>query len=86
MLHSAAKTYSLNEHTSEQMTEIFHQDVDGTKLEHKKLLNRRNWCAVREQLQDEQLKFTLRVENLNHVGVQKYPILVDKLHTTPREE
>ncbi|KAG0246790.1 hypothetical protein B0O80DRAFT_496385 [Mortierella sp. GBAus27b] len=78
-LHKASKTYKLNEHTSEQMTEIFHQDVDGKTLEHKKLLNRRNWCEVRERITDQQLKFTLRVENPDHVGTQKYPIVVDSL-------
>ena len=72
------------------MTEIFHEDVDGSPLEKKKLLNRRNWCEVRElvgdhhhqkQHQEDQLQFTLRVENLDHVGVTKYPIVVDYLHT-----
>lgn len=84
-LHVASKTYALNEYTSEEMTEIFQQDVDGQPLENKKLLNRRNWCEVRERVPEEQLKFTLRVENLDHVGTQKYPIVVDSLKL-PREE
>ncbi|KAI8606710.1 hypothetical protein EDD21DRAFT_78537 [Dissophora ornata] len=84
-LHKTAKTYTLNEYTSEQMTEIFHEDVDGKPLEQKKLLNRRNWCEVRERSSEQQLKFTLRVENTDHVGVQKYPIIVDSLRPTPRE-
>ncbi|KAF9145749.1 hypothetical protein BGX30_007061 [Mortierella sp. GBA39] len=89
-LHTSSKTYSLNDSTSEQMTDIFDKDVDGSSLEKKKLLNRRNWCEVRELLgdhhhqkqhQDDQLQFTLRVENLDHVNVTKYPIVVDYLHT-----
>ncbi|KAG0254608.1 hypothetical protein BG011_005630 [Mortierella polycephala] len=85
-LHSASKTYTLNEYTSEQMTEIFTTDVDGSPLNNKKLLNRRNWCEVREVYNDQQLKFTLRVENLDHVGVTEYPIVVDRLHAVPKEE
>ncbi|KAF9956054.1 hypothetical protein BGZ72_003080 [Mortierella alpina] len=85
-LHSCSKTYALNEYTSEEMTEIFHEDVDGAPLENKKLLNRRNWCEVREAFEAQQLKFTIRVENLDHVGTKKYPIVVDRLFATPHEE
>ncbi|CAO3565933.1 unnamed protein product [Mortierella alpina] len=88
-LHGCSKTYELNEYTSEEMSEIFHEDVDGAALENKKLLNRRNWCEVRETLEAEQLKFTIRVENLDHVGTKKYPIVVDRFFAAaaaPREE
>ncbi|KAF9570146.1 hypothetical protein BGW38_008777 [Lunasporangiospora selenospora] len=81
-LHSSSKTYELNEYTSEKMTKIFPEDVDGSPLENQKLLNRRNWCSVRESEALEQLKFTLHVENVDHVGAKKYLILVNKLHTT----
>src|SRR5690554_5267069 len=74
-LHKASKTYVLNEYTSEEMTEIFHNDVNGEELQHKKLLNRRNWCEVRE-LSGMELEFTLHVEKLDHVGSEKYPVLV----------
>ncbi|KAG0026777.1 hypothetical protein BGZ82_009301 [Podila clonocystis] len=84
-LHATSKTYALNEYTSEQMTEIFDKDVDGTPLENKKLLNRRNWCSVREYHEQSQLKFTIRVENIDHVGTQKYPIFVEPLTVAPRE-
>ncbi|KAF9135591.1 hypothetical protein BGW39_001917 [Mortierella sp. 14UC] len=82
-LHKSAKTYPLNEHTSEEMTEIFHQDVNGQELENKMLLNRRNWCEVRE-LSGLELEFTLRVENEDHSGTRKYPILVDRLEVASR--
>ncbi|KAF9899970.1 hypothetical protein BX616_002756 [Lobosporangium transversale] len=78
-LHKTSKTYKLNEYTSEEMTEIFQQDVDGSPLENKKLLNRRNWCEVREKRAEEQLKFSLHVENLDHIGAQKYRLFVDSL-------
>lgn len=84
-LHATSKTYALNEYTSEQMTEIFDKDVDGTPLDNKKLLNRRNWCSVREYHEKSQLKFTIRVENIDHVGTQKYPIFVEPLTVAPRE-
>lgn len=84
-LHKSAETYKLNEWTSEEMTDIFHQDVDGQDLEHKKLLNRRNWCEVR-QLSGMELEFTLHVENLDHVGSKKYPIRVDRLEGPEREQ
>ncbi|KAG0290551.1 hypothetical protein BGZ96_005972 [Linnemannia gamsii] len=83
-LHKSAETYDLNEYTSEEMTEIFHQDVNGEELEHKMLLNRRNWCEVRE-LSGLELEFTIRVENLDHSGTRKYPILVDRLEIAARE-
>jgi hypothetical protein len=83
-LHKSAKTYPLNEHTSEEMTEIFNQDVTGEDLEHKMLLNRRNWCEVRE-LSGLELEFTIRVENEDHSGTRKYPILVDRLEVATRE-
>ncbi|KAG0366300.1 hypothetical protein BGZ54_005559 [Gamsiella multidivaricata] len=63
-LHNASKTYILNEYTSEEMTEIFHQDL----------------------VNEGQLKFTLRVENVDHVGTKQYPIIVDSLQLAPREE
>ncbi|KAF9365180.1 hypothetical protein BGX34_011074 [Mortierella sp. NVP85] len=85
-LHKASKTYTLNEYTSEKMTSVFQQDVDGKALENKKLLNRRNWCSVRERAPEEQLRFTLRVETLDHLGTVKYPLLVDSLKPAPREE
>ncbi|KAI1313365.1 hypothetical protein EDD11_002675 [Mortierella claussenii] len=85
-LHSTSKTYTLNEYTSEEMTEIFQMDVDGRPLDNKKLLNRRNWCEVREKPELEQLKFTLRVENVDHVGATKYKIFVDSLRTSAHEE
>ncbi|KAG0336931.1 hypothetical protein BG004_007853 [Podila humilis] len=84
-LHATSKTYALNEYTSEQMTEIFDKDVDGSPLENKKLLNRRNWCSVRERHNENQLKFTIRVENVDHVGAQKYPVIVEPLTLVPRE-
>ncbi|KAG0360257.1 hypothetical protein BGZ54_009644 [Gamsiella multidivaricata] len=84
-LHSSSKTYALNDFTSEEMTEIFNQDVTGDALEHKKLLNRRNWCEVRE-LSGMELEFTIRVENLDHVGTKKYPVLVDRLESVEREQ
>jgi hypothetical protein len=68
------------------MTSVFQQDVDGKALENKKLLNRRNWCSVRERAAEEQLRFTLRVETLDHLGTVKYPLLVDSLKPAPREE
>ncbi|KAG0207139.1 hypothetical protein BGX31_002617, partial [Mortierella sp. GBA43] len=77
-LHKASKTYALNEETSEEMIDIFNQDVDGKDLEHKKLLNRRNWCEVRE-LSGLELEFTLHVENEDHCGSKKFPILVNRL-------
>ncbi|KAF9354996.1 hypothetical protein BGX34_010709 [Mortierella sp. NVP85] len=77
-LHQASKTYKLNDWTSEEMTDIFHQDVNGEELEHKKLLNRRNWCEVR-QLSGMELEFTLHVENLDHVGSKEFRIRVDRL-------
>lgn len=83
-LHRSAKTYTLNDNTSEEMTEIFNQDVTGEDLEHKKLLNRRNWCEVRE-LSGMELEFTIRVENEDHVGTKKFPILVDRLEIAERE-
>ncbi|KAF9305337.1 hypothetical protein BGZ74_010555 [Mortierella antarctica] len=83
-LHRAAKTYPLNDFTSEQMTEIFNQDVNGEDLEHKMLLNRRNWCEVRE-LSGMELEFTIRVENEDHSGTKKYPILVNRLEVEARE-
>ncbi|KAF9931996.1 hypothetical protein FBU30_009175 [Linnemannia zychae] len=83
-LHKSAKTYPLNEHTSEEMTEIFSADVNGEDLEHKMLLNRRNWCEVRE-LSGLELEFTIRVENLDHSGTKKYPIVVTRLETEARE-
>lgn len=84
-LHATSKTYSLNEYTSEEMTEIFTKDVDGSPLDNKKLLNRRNWCSVREYHDNSQLKFTIRVENIDHVGTQKYPIIVEPLTVVHRE-
>lgn len=75
----------MNDFTSEEMTEIFNQDVTGADLEHKKLLNRRNWCEVRE-LSGLELEFTIRVENEDHVGTKKYPILVDRLEIAEREQ
>ncbi|KAF9577816.1 hypothetical protein BGW38_006733, partial [Lunasporangiospora selenospora] len=83
-LHKSAKTYALNDFTSEEMTEIFNQDVTGEELEHKMLLNRRNWCEVRE-LSGIELEFTIRVENPDHVGTKKYPILVHRLEVSERE-
>lgn len=83
-LHSSAKTYPLNDTTSEQMTEIFNQDVTGEDLEHKMLLNRRNWCEVRE-LSGLELEFTIRVENEDHSGTKKYPVLVNRLEVEARE-
>jgi len=83
-LHKSAKTYPLNDYTSEEMTEIFNQDVTGEDLEHKMLLNRRNWCEVRE-LSGLELEFTIRVENEDHSGTRKYPILVDRLEVAARE-
>ncbi|KAF9102844.1 hypothetical protein BGX29_004111 [Mortierella sp. GBA35] len=83
-LHKSAKTYPLNEHTSEEMTEIFNQDVNGEELENRYLLNRRNWCEVRE-LSGLELEFTIRVENEDHSGTKKYPILVDRLEIAQRE-
>ncbi|KAG0003217.1 hypothetical protein BGZ80_005832, partial [Entomortierella chlamydospora] len=82
-LHVSSKTYKLNEYTFEEMTEIFHIDVDGCPLEKKKLLNRRNWCEVREQPTESQLTFTIRIENLNHIGAQKYPVVVKSLLPSP---
>lgn len=83
-LHRATKTYPLNDFTSEQMTEIFNQDVNGEDLEHKMLLNRRNWCEVRE-LSGLELEFTIRVENEDHSGTKKYPVLVNRLEVEARE-
>ncbi|KAF9203287.1 hypothetical protein BGZ59_001724, partial [Podila verticillata] len=83
-LHNSAKTYPLNDTTSEQMTEIFNQDVTGEDLEHKMLLNRRNWCEVRE-LSGLELEFTIRVENEDHSGTKKYPVLVNRLEIDARE-
>ncbi|KAF9195462.1 hypothetical protein BGZ51_000037 [Haplosporangium sp. Z 767] len=77
-LHASSKTYPLNEYTSEEMSDIFHKDVNGEELDNKKLLNRRNWCEVRE-LSGMELEFTLHVEKLDHVGSEKYPILVERL-------
>ncbi|KAG9327848.1 hypothetical protein KVV02_000294 [Mortierella alpina] len=77
-LHSSSKTYPLNDYTMEEMTDIFNQDVTGEDLEHKKLLNRRNWCEVRE-LSGMELEFTIRVENEDHVGTKKFPLLVNRL-------
>ncbi|KAG0047316.1 hypothetical protein BGZ83_007614 [Gryganskiella cystojenkinii] len=85
-LHNSAKTYPLNDVTSEQMTDIFNQDVTGEDLEHKKLLNRRNWCEVREHTASLELEFTIRVENEDHIGTKKYPILVDRLEKVEREQ
>ncbi|GJJ68150.1 hypothetical protein EMPS_00496 [Entomortierella parvispora] len=84
-LHRSSKTYPLNDFTSEEMTEIFNQDVTGEDLEQKKLLNRRNWCEVRE-LSGFELEFTIRIENEDHVGTKKYPILVDRLEIAEREQ
>ncbi|KAF8976558.1 hypothetical protein BGZ46_008172 [Entomortierella lignicola] len=85
-LHVSAKTYKLNEYTFEEMTDIFHKDADGAPLEKKKLLNRRNWCEVREKPEASQLTFTIRVENVDHVGVQEYPVVVSSLVATCRED
>ncbi|KAF9422644.1 hypothetical protein BGZ76_003759 [Entomortierella beljakovae] len=85
-LHASAKTYKLNEYTSEEMIDIFHEDVDGSSLEYKKLLNRRNWCEVREKPSSNQIAFTIRVENTNNIGVRKYPIVVDSLTAARRED
>lgn len=68
------------------MIKVFEQDVDGKPLEQKKLLNRRNWCSIRERVPEQQLKFTIRVENLDHVGTQGYRVVVDSLKQPPREE
>ncbi|KAF9427378.1 hypothetical protein BGZ94_005031 [Podila epigama] len=83
-LHKSSKTYPLNEFTSEQMTEVFHNDVNGEALERKYLLNRRNWCEVRE-LSGMELEFTIRVENEDHSGTTKYPIVVNRLEVEARE-
>ncbi|KAG0294719.1 hypothetical protein BGZ98_001681 [Dissophora globulifera] len=85
-LHNSAKTYPLNDFTSEQMTDIFNQDVTGEDLEHRKLLNRRNWCEVRELTAGVELEFTIRVENEDHVGSKKYPLLVERLEVGHREQ
>ncbi|KAF9208504.1 hypothetical protein BGZ49_008588 [Haplosporangium sp. Z 27] len=85
-LHQSAKTYPLNDYTSEQMTDIFNMDVTGDILEHKKLLNRRNWCEVRELVSGQELEFTIRVENHDHVGTKKYPIRVERLESAKREQ
>jgi len=77
-LHGSSKTYALNDKASEEMIDIFHQDVDGKDLEHKKLLNRRNWCEVRE-LSGMELEFTIHVENEDHVGSKRFPLAVDRL-------
>ncbi|KAF9430810.1 hypothetical protein BGZ94_003599 [Podila epigama] len=84
-LHASSRTYALNEYTSEKMTKIFEKDVDGTPLENQKLLNRRNWCEVREHHEENKLQFNLRVEKLDHIGSQKYPIIVESLSAAPRE-
>ncbi|KAF9115270.1 hypothetical protein BGX27_008391 [Mortierella sp. AM989] len=85
-LHASSKTYKLNEYTLEEMTDIFEKDVDDSPLEMKKLLNRRNWCEVREEPVGNQLTFTLRVENASFDGVREYPIVVDSLLASPRRE
>jgi len=77
-LHFSAATYQVNDYTSEEMIDIFNYDVDGTELETKKLLNRRNWCEVRE-LEGYEVEFTICVEELDHTGSKKYPLVVNRL-------
>lgn len=85
-LHKSSKTYALNDYTSEEMIDIFKQDVNGEELEHKKLLNRRNWCEVRELITGQELEFTIRVENIDHSGTRKYPLRVERLELATREQ
>ncbi|KAG0225677.1 hypothetical protein BGW41_004590 [Actinomortierella wolfii] len=77
-LHATSKVFDLNEYTKEEMLTLFDKDVEGNERDDKKMYNRRNWCEVRE-LEGAELEFTIRVENMDHVGTKKYPTLVQRL-------
>jgi len=48
LLNKRNKVHHLDEHTDEDMIPIFTHDVTGKPRNNKRLLNRRNWCSIRE--------------------------------------
>ena len=48
ILNRRNKVHHMDENTDEDMIPIFTQDVNGKPRNNKRLLNRRNWCSIRE--------------------------------------
>ncbi|KAM3088523.1 hypothetical protein ACMFMG_000159 [Clarireedia jacksonii] len=48
ILNKRNKVHHLDAETDEDMIPIFTHDVDGKPRNNKRLLNRRNWCSIRE--------------------------------------
>jgi hypothetical protein len=64
-VNRSAKVYQLNRNTHEEMLDLFEKDVNGkAPATGKKLLGRRNWCAVTREA--EALQFSIMVENQHH--------------------
>ncbi|KAI9009794.1 hypothetical protein BC832DRAFT_552498 [Gaertneriomyces semiglobifer] len=81
MLHSNAKVYDLDGATKEDMLDMFPIDVDGSQMQMKKLIGRRNYGIGTVDPKGQDVSFELRIEGVQEVGrcVSYGPVIVPPL-------
>jgi hypothetical protein len=61
VLNKRNHVHHLDTNTDEDMIPIFTHDVNGKPRNNKRLLPRRNWCAIREYQPGEPMSFLTRI-------------------------